>query len=100
MVYSGNFSIIVSGDPIKESSILGFEAQVHNRALRVDENVVLIERNFMKITYTMTWEGIPKDIVALSHVWSTIKRIIDTYLVKWSYEIKIDMVEKEGGQDA
>ena len=55
MAYSGTFSITVSGDPIKESSILGFEAQVQNRALRVDENVVLDERNFKRMTYVMKW---------------------------------------------
>jgi len=97
MAYSGTFSITVSGDPIKESSILGFEAQVQNRVLRVDENVELDERNFMRLTYTMKWTGIPKNMVALSNVWSTIKRIIDAYLEKWSYKINIDLVEREGG---
>lgn len=97
VAYSGTFIITVSGDPRKDSSIISISSQIQSRALRIDKNVSMSERNFMRKTYTLEWTGIPKDMRALSSLWYTLQRIIGLYLENWSYDIKVKMVETEGG---
>ena len=96
MAYSGTFSIEVTGDPRTGSSIVTFEARIHGRALMIDENVKMEERNFQRITYTIIWSGIPKNMVALTKTWDTLISIIDVNLTRWSFVVKVDLIEKEG----
>ena len=97
MEYVGKFKITVDGDPIKVSSAFSFKSQIHRGMIKIDTNVKLTERKFMEMTYSFIWEGTPKDMYALSRVWITLQRIISGYFTKWRYEIKIDLVEREGG---
>ena len=96
MAYSGTFEIDVVGDPRKESSIPTFEAMIHNRVLQIDQAARITERNFQRITYNITWSGLPKNMVALSAAWSTLQRVISTHLSNWTYSVKLILVEKEG----
>lgn len=96
MTYSGFFEINVTGDPRKISSIASFEAMIHNKALRIDPDVQLTENNFARMTYNMVWTGEFGNLNAITFVWSTLGRIIDTHLDKWTYTILAMLTEKGG----
>lgn len=96
MALENKFIIEVSGDPRPGKDIEATKGKMHRACIKMDNNVKLEERNFMRISYRFTWTGTPVHVENIDNVWNEIGKIARERLEKWEYSLKMNYIETGG----
>ena len=95
MIREQYFKIEVSGDPQTDTSIDKVISLTHIRMIKVDPEVKLITTNFARLSYRLTWEGIPRDLTKIDLAYKAAIRYSSSYLENWEMSIIVRYKETE-----